>query len=479
MIDDIRLDGSEPLQQQLYQQLAERIIDRRYPAGSRLPSSRQLALDMRISRNTVNAVYDQLKAEGFLQSQAGRGVYVHQSIHSGELQHGKRPLLQPEASASLPPIPALKGNRYDAAGDVSLAFQPGLPDLDAFPIRSWNRILHHQESRKILRGYDSTQGYPPLRRAIAQYLCSARGVRCQEHQVIITNGAQQALSLIMDVLLEPGDRVFSENPGYRGARYALASRGNPVTPVPLKEQVLDVDALPALGPAKLLFCTPTHQYPMGGILDISQRMVLLRWAQGNQTWIIEDDYDSEFHFYNKPFVALQGMFENTPVLYVGSFSKTLLPALRVGYLVVPEPLVEHFVLAKQASGGESPLLMQATIAEFIETGHFTRHLRRMRQLYRDKWQHFQSRIAEELGGLVTPVAESAGMHVVLEGDFDDVELSSWLRTRGFGSTPLSSHFFGKGSRTGLIMGFASASEREIETCVNLLKQRLESGTTTG
>ncbi|GGC91001.1 MocR-like pyridoxine biosynthesis transcription factor PdxR [Halopseudomonas salina] len=474
MIDDIRLDGPEPLQQQLYQQLAERIIDRRYPAGSRLPSSRQLALDMGISRNTVNAVYDQLKAEGFVQSQPGKGLFVHQRIHSDTLQRIGRPVLQPDGVALLPPIPKLQASKYDRAGDVSLPFQPGLPDLDAFPIRSWNRILHHQESRKRLRGYDSSQGYLPLRHAIAEYLRSARGVRCQEHQVIITNGAQQALSLVMDVLLKPGDRVFSENPGYRGARYALASRGNPVTSVPLKRQVLDVDALPALGPARLLFCTPTHQYPMGGILDISQRMALLRWAQQNQTWLIEDDYDSEFHFYNKPFAAMQGMFDHAPVLYVGSFSKTLLPALRVGYLVVPEPLVDHFVQAKQVNGGESPLLIQATIAEFMETGQFTRHVRRMRQLYRDKWLHFQARVAAELDGLVTPVAESAGMHLVLEGDFDDQELSLWLRTRGFGSTPLSSHFFGEGNRTGLVMGFASASEHEIETCVALLRERLGS-----
>ncbi|MFN3581553.1 MAG: PLP-dependent aminotransferase family protein [Pseudomonas sp.] len=472
MIDDIQLDSARPLQHQLYQQIAQRVIQRRYLPGSRLPSSRQLAADLGISRNTVNAVYDQLKAEGFLQSLAGKGVFVHADINADLLQHDRRSNRAASPGEALPPIPVLPVSRINRAEDANLPFQPGLPDLDAFPIRSWNRILHHQESRRSLRGYDSTQGYHPLRRAIAEYLRSARGVRCQEHQVIITNGAQQALSLIGDVLLQPGDQIFSEDPGYRGARYALAARGNPITPVPLKQQVLDVDALAELGPARLLYCTPTHQYPMGGILDIAQRMALLRWAQGNQTWIIEDDYDSEFHFYNKPFAAIQGMFDNTPVLYVGSFSKTLLPALRVGYLVVPEPWVAHFVLAKQINGGESPLLAQATIAEFMETGQFTRHVRRMRQLYRDKWLRFERRVSEEIAGLVTPIAESAGMHLVLEGKFDDLALSRWLRTQGFGSTPLSSHFIGDAGKTGLVMGFASASEREIETCVSLLKQWL-------
>ncbi|WP_373187152.1 PLP-dependent aminotransferase family protein [Halopseudomonas sp.] len=480
MIDDVHLDGDGPLQHQLYQQLTQRIIHRRYLPGNRLPSSRQLAQDLGVSRNTVTAVYDQLKAEGFLQSRAGQGVFVHENISPSMLQPGKGSTLRPlSTSGLLPPIPQLTDRHINRAEDASLPFQPGLPDLEAFPIRSWNRILHHHESRRALRGYDSTQGYRPLRRAIAEYLRSSRGVRCQEQQVIITNGAQQALSLIVDVLLEPGDPVFCENPGYRGARYALASRDNPITPVPLREQVLDVDALNALGPAKLLFCTPTHQYPMGGILDISQRMALLHWAQRNQTWVIEDDYDSEFHFHKKPFAAIQGMYEDAPVLYVGSFSKTLMPALRVGYLVVPEPLVEHFVQSKRTHGGESPLLTQATIAEFIETGQFTRHLRRMRQLYRGKWLHFQARVAEELGGLVTPVAESAGMHLVLEGNFDDQELSRWLRTQGIGSTPLSAHFTGDAASTGLVMGFASASEREIEQCVSLLKQWLTSSMISG
>lgn len=472
MIDDIRLEGSPPLQQQLYEQLSQRILRQRYLPGSRLPSSRQMAGDLGVSRNTVNAVYDQLKAEGFVQSRAGKGVFVHEDIATAVTPSGPGLARPIRTTAALPPIPVPGRTNIRTAEDANLPFQPGLPDLDAFPIRSWNRILHHQESRRALRGYDSIQGYLPLRRAIADYLRTSRGVRCEEHQVIITNGAQQALSLIADVFLQGGDRVLCENPGYRGARYALGRYGNPLVPVPLKNQVLDVGALEALGPAKLLSCTPTHQYPMGGVLDLSQRMALVQWAQRNGCWIIEDDYDSEFHFYHKPFAAIQGMFDNAPVLYVGSFSKTLMPALRTGYLVVPEPVIEPILSAKRVSGGETPLLAQATIAEFIDSGQFGRHLRRMRQLYQHKWKQFQQKVTEELDGLVQPVAESAGMHLVLEGNFDDLALSRWLETRGFGSTPLSAHFIGMQVQTGLVMGFASASERQMDDCVAALNSRL-------
>ena len=468
MIDDIRLDNRQSLQLQLYQHLAERILAQRYLPGHMLPSSRQMAQDLGVSRNTVNAVYDQLKAEGFLQSRAGKGIFVHEDITAAVNPAGaglKRPV---STQLTLPPLPAAPRSVLKTARDASLPFQPGLPDVDAFPIKTWNRILHHQESRRSLRGYDAVQGYQPLRRAIADYLRTSRGVRCEAHQVVITNGAQQALSLLADVFLRPGDRVLCENPGYRGARNALGRLGNPLIPIPLRNQVLDVSALRGLGAARLLYCTPTHQYPMGGILDLSQRMALVQWAQENDCWLIEDDYDSEFHFYNKPFAAIQGMFENAPVLYVGSFSKTLLPALRVGYLVLPEAVVDSVLWAKQISGGETPLLTQATIAEFMDSGQFTRHLRRMRQLYRDKWQFFQHEVSERLEGLVHPVAESAGMHLVLEGQFDDVALSNWLQMKGIGSTPLSAHFIGAPLQSGLVMGFASANEREMKECVTWL-----------
>ncbi len=469
---DLTINHSQPLQSQLYQQLAQRIIDQRFQPGSRMPSSRQLAADLGISRNTVLAVYDQLKAEGFLQTEGSRGVFVHRDITSA---------VRPPPGTDIPrcqsPIPRPKINTLNIDPvrtsdlDNNLPFTPGLPDIRKFPIRGWNRVIHHQENRQPLMGYDGMQGYLPLRRAIAGYLRSSRGVHCDAEQVIITNGAQQALSLVADIFLQPDDSILIENPGYRGSRYALGRYGHELIPVPLKNQVLDVHSLPGSGQAKLLYCTPTHQYPLGGILDLSQRLSLLNWAIANNTWIIEDDYDSEFHFYNKPIAAMQGLMDNPPVLYLGSFSKTMMPSLRIGYLVVPEYLVESFVAMKRISSGESPLFIQAALAEFIDSGQFVRHLRRMRQLYWEKWEYFQSLVVTSLADVLIPVAESAGMHLVLEGQFNDLALCQWLRAQGFGSAPLSAHFIeghsgaGHRPRSGLVLGFASASETQMRECV--------------
>ncbi|OZG74716.1 GntR family transcriptional regulator [Hahella sp. CCB-MM4] len=474
---DLTIDSNQPLQVQLYQQLAQRIIDQRFQPGSQMPSSRQLAADLGISRNTVLAVYDQLKAEGFLQTQSGRGVFVHSDITSVLRSPLGSKTPRRSISALKPKINTLNIDPIRTSDlDNNLPFTPGLPDIREFPIRHWNRVIHHQENRRPLMGYDGMQGYLPLRQAIAGYLRSSRGVHCHADQVIITNGAQQALSLVADIFLQPGDSVLIENPGYRGSRYALGRYGHKLVPVPLKDQVLDVHSLPMAGQAKLLYCTPTHQYPLGGILDLSQRLTLLNWAIENNTWIIEDDYDSEFHFYNKPIAAMQGLLDNSPVLYLGSFSKTMMPSVRIGYLVVPEFLVDDFVAMKRITSGESPLFIQAALTEFIESGQFVRHLRRMRQLYREKWEYFQSLVMTSLADVLTPVAESAGMHLVLEGQFDDLALCHWLREKGFGSAPLSAHFIdghSEGShspRSGLVLGFASANQTQMRNCVELIRE---------
>ncbi len=468
--NDLHLLADQPLQAQLYRELANRITDQRWQPGLQLPSSRQLAADLNISRNTVNAVYDQLKAEGLLQSQIGKGFFVHPDLHHSLGALETRQLAVAPAATALP-VPRMSGIKLlrQAGTDNNQPFTPGLPDLQNFPQRAWNRVLHHHENRLPLKGYDSAQGYLPLRRAVAEYLRTSRGVRCHQDQVIITHGAQQGLALIGELFLNQGDIVLTEDPGYRGARYAMARRDIQLQPIALRSQVLDVAALPAQTEAKLLYCTPTHQYPMGGILDYGQRMQLLQWASHTGTWIVEDDYDSEFHFYNKPIAAMQGLVEKPPVLYLGSFSKTILPALRTGYLVVPENLVDDFVWAKRISSGESPLLHQAVAAEFIDTGQFSRHLRRMRQLYRQKYELLQQLLEQQLLDFVTPVAESAGMHLVLKGDFDDRALSQWLLQHGFGSTALSEHYLGGATKSGLILGFASASPAQTRQCVELLQ----------
>ena len=474
-LDDINIDSSQPLQTQLYKELSQRILKKRYLPGYQLPSTRQLAVDLQISRNTVTSVYDQLKVEGFLESVPGKGIFVHREMgNSGWLgltEEFLPDIALDSSMVSLMPEPQTKTElikRHSSNKDHNLPFSPGLPDIQNFPIKVWNRIQHQQEGRLPLLGYNDTQGFQPLREAIASYLKASRGVHCKPHQIIVTNGAQQALSLIADVFLSPGDKVAYENPGYRRARYALLQRGAQLVPVPLSNQVMDIQSLPGKAGVKLIYCTPTHQYPMGGILSISQRMALLNWARTNKTWIIEDDYDSEFHFYNKPIAAMQGMAQASPVLYVGSFSKTLFPALRLGYLVLPEHLVDAFLCVKQIQCGDTPLLSQAVTAEFMESGQFVRHVRHMRQIYKHKWNTFQKLVKQHLTKWVTPIAESAGMHLVLTGDFDDTLLCQYLATQGFGSAPVSDHCITEHKIKGLVLGFSSASESQMECCVEAI-----------
>lgn len=454
----------QPLQTQLYQALSQRILDGRLQPGDRLPSSRLLASDLGVARNTVLAVYDQLQAEGFIRHRPRSGTFVDPRLPVQAVATQLQPAATKTPTLPRPVLPWLKpGLRSTDDDEKNRPFTPGIPDIQAFPLTTWNRLVHQQESRSALLGYDSHQGYEPLRQAIADYLRQARGVRCHRDQIIVTQGAQQALALIAELFLRQGDEVLLEDPGYRGARFALARPGVTLTPVPLADTVLNLDQLPTHTDAKLLYCTPTHQYPLGGILDISQRLRLLDWAARTGVWIIEDDYDSEFHFSNKPIAALQGLVEDAPVLYVGSFSKTLFPALRLGYLVVPPELVGAVTQLKRVQSGESPLLMQAVTAAFIEQGHFARHLRRMRQHYHSKWLLLGEQVEQQLAGRFRAVAESAGMHLVLERSGDDRHWAAQLRQAGFGSLALSEYGLTPQPRTGLVIGFANATEAEIRS----------------
>ncbi|WP_066059366.1 PLP-dependent aminotransferase family protein [Halioglobus sp. HI00S01] len=458
-LSDLALTADQPLQRQLYQAFSLRIRDGLWSEGQRLPASRQIASDLGVSRNTVTGALSQLIAEGFLVARPGSGTFVA----AGFERH------QPEAVnwQQQPQLPGLShyGTALAAKAmpevHVQLPFTLGIPDLRAFPLSVWNRVQRQQQDRLHLLGYDGYQGYAPLREALADYLRVSRQVQCHADQIVITQGAQQAISLCAQVLLDPGDPVLVENPGYVGARRALQAHAAALTPVDVDHRGLQPAQLPAASAAKIMYITPTHHYPLGGIMSAPDRLELLDWAARTGTWLIEDDYDSEFHFHGHPIAALQGMAAQTPVLYLGSFSKTLFPALRLGYLVLPEPLVGSFLHAKRHMDGESPLLQQATVAQFVQEGHFQRHLRRMRVRYREKWEHLSALIASELDGLATPVAESAGMHLVLRipGVNDDALVRD-LTDAGFGGTALSSYYVGQDRPTGLALGFANTDERQ-------------------
>jgi len=471
----IQFTDQSPLQTQLQTHLRNWICEGRLQPGTKLPSSRRLSSELGVSRNTITIVIEQLRSEGFLDTFQGKGVYVAESLplNINGINHidWQYKVAKPELSNFAKELAAKPLSEHG----FTLPFTPGIPDLDAFPTKIWNTLQRRHHSRTCLMGYDGNQGYQPLREALAEYLRLSRGVRCGANQIIITHGAQQAISLCAQILINNEDDVLVENPGYMGAKKAFKARGAHMTPCDLGDNGLEINALVSMsnktGPYKLLYCTPTHQYPLGGILPASDRLKLLDWAAKNNTWIIEDDYDSEFHFHHNPVAALQGMAAHTPVIYMGSFSKTMFPALRLGYLVVPQELAELFIKAKSFMSGESPLLPQAVIADFILEGHFTRHLRRMRQLYQEKWQHLHTLLQDKLHNKVTPIAKSAGMHLAIKiPNCDDINLAKALKKEGFGSSPLSSYYLDTPTMTGLVLGFANTTTQQREKLVITLNR---------
>ncbi|MBV1879560.1 MAG: PLP-dependent aminotransferase family protein [Pseudomonadales bacterium] len=488
--NDFLLTTEESLQVQVHRYLVGKISNGQLPPGTRLPASRRLAMDFKLSRNTVSIAIEQLKAEGFLRAEPGNGVFVNKDLPKNLVALAKENWhWSLESNGRRLPKLSYFGQQLDAqpAGDnrLNLPFTPGLPDLKAFPDRIWQKNQRQHQDRKLLQGYDGSQGYLPLRIALAEYLNISRGVRCEPEQIIITQGAQQAISLCALVLLNEGDSVFVESPGYRNAAKAFLARKAKLLPAAVDTKGLVVDDLPDKTTAKIIYTTPTHQYPLGGILPAAERIKLLDWAASRNIWIIEDDYDSEFHFHGKTIPAMQGMADQTPVLYIGSFSKTLFPALRLGFMVVPQQLAATFVLAKEYTGGESSLLAQAVTADFIVEGHFGRHLRKMRHLYEQKWDHLRSLLTLHLSGLATPIASSAGMHLVLNIAIEDDQiLQQYFMAQGFGSTALSSYITAgnipdetgkrKNKMSGLVLGFANTSEDERLKGVLILKEFLQS-----
>lgn len=473
-LNDIALDREFNLQEQLYKQIVGKIVKGELRQGAKLPSSRLLSKELCISRNTVIKTFDQLCDEGFLVNKAGSGAFVN----TKSLDHVFNPSTQKQyLTFKLPTLSHFAQSIQNSIKDSSpnQPFSPGLTALDEFPFKIWQQLFKRHADRKQLYGYDAVNGYLPLREALSDYLAHSRGVQCDAEQIIITQGAQQAITLCAQVLLNSGEQVLMEEPGYRSATSAFQAFGAEVSSVSLKNNRIDVASLnnQSFTKAKVLYCTPTHQYPMGGILPASERMALLSWAAETKTWIIEDDYDSEFHFSQKPVASIQGLADAAPVLYLGSFSKTLFPGLRLGYLVVPKPVVSFFKSAKSATYGESNILTQAVLTDFIKEGHFTRHIRRMRQSYHQKWLHFRV-LLKSLSPRCELIAQSAGMHLVLKiNDIDDCLLSNYLQMFGFAPSPLSTYYKDGKKQTGLVLGFANTNFQQREELVEHIRQFVE------
>lgn len=463
LTDSLLLDGEGSLQQQLYRSLKQPMLSCQWPGSALLPSSRQLAADLQLSRNTVNQVLQQLVAEGYIEGLPGRGYRVCELPE----QYFQPVDTQLYADHSLPL------NHYNLPlkhGPVNGTLQPGVPALQLFPYAIWQRLQQRHGNRAALHGFADPLGYLPLRQALVPYLRQSRQVVCDEHNILITAGAQQALFVAAKLVSRAGDSVLMETPGYPRLKQALQLCQLHITHLDAAStEGLNINALPSPCQAKALFLTPGHQYPLGGIMPLSQRLALLDWAKQHAIWLVEDDYDSEFQYRHRPVASLQGLAGGEGVLFAGSFSKTLFPALRLGYLVAPRAVIAQAAAIVQALHGDVALLPQAVLADFISEGHFGRHLRKMRRYYQQNKQ-LAIRILQQGLPDCRLHATEAGLHLVLEfpQPIDEGQLLAGLSLDGIKAQPLSRYIFSAAPRYGLVIGIANSSQAELAAALQQL-----------
>lgn len=475
--------SSVPMYRQLYEHLRGAILNGRLRPGSQLPSTRSLAEELAVARNTVMGAYEQLLAEGYLEGETGSGTYVARTLPDEIL---RLPAVAPTRSVIRGSVELSQRGRIFSRDllrvryfEAAKAFRPGVPALDQLPFELWSRLLAKHSRRVPMEflAYGDPAGYRPLREAIAQYLAAARAVNCDPEQVVIVSGAQQALDLASRLLLDAGEEAWIEEPGYNGARAALLAAGLKPVGVPVDDAGLNVDAGERLSPrARLIYVTPSHQYPTGVTMTLARRLELLGWAKQRNSWILEDDYDSEYRYASRPIASLQGLDTNGCVIYCGTFSKVLFPSLRLGYVVVPQQIVEAFTRAKSVLDRHSPTIEQAVLAEFIADGHLARHIRRMRMLYLERQTALLASLRQELGNSLEVRSHDAGMHVVgwLPKGKSDAVLSRRARQLGVEAPALATYREKPGGRAGLVLGYAAYTERQIRQGVKKLAEAMES-----
>ncbi len=476
-----------PLYKQLYNLLRKAILEGKITPGKRLPGTRSLANELKVSRNTAAIAFDQLRIEGYISGRTGSGSYVNEIPDHTYTTKSKINIDSNIATGKLSNKISLKLNQKINAKSVEernvsdndiVPFQNGIPAINEFPIKTWLKIIN-QNSLNISNlhlGYGDAAGFRPLREAIASYLRTYRAVNCNADQIMIVNGSQQGLDLIGRVFLKKGSKVWLEDPGYLGVRASMISTEASIIPCPLDNEGLDLDYSVKHNPKPdLIYTTPSHQFPLGLTMSVSRRIQLLNYAKKNKCWIIEDDYDSEFRYVGNPLPSLQGMDQNKSVLYLGTFSKVLVPGLRLGYLVLPDKeMLKPFLTMKYIIDRQSPIIEQVALAKYIEEGHFTKHIRKMRMLYKSRQELLINEINANLKNLVAVNPAPSGMQIIgwLPKIFNDKKVSAEALKNKLVVQPLSDYSIMYFEKPGLVLGYTAFTEKEITEGVAKLKKTL-------
>jgi GntR family transcriptional regulator / MocR family aminotransferase len=479
----VRLDpqASEGLQQQIYNGVRKAILEGIVRPGARIPSSRALAADLGVSRTTTLLAFEQLMAEGYLATRHGSGTFVSHELPDG-LPAGRdsrptRTTKHPPLSRRIVALAEVPASARRVAGPPR-PFRLGVPALDLFPVQIWSRLASSRTRSvtSVQLDYGPSMGLLALREAIVDYVCASRGTKCTVDQIHVVAGSQSGLSLMCNLLLDPGDRAWMEDPGYPGARSALVAAGARISPIPVDADGLDVEAgARRAGGARLAYVTPSHQFPLGMPMSLPRRLALLRWASAAGAWVVEDDYDSEFRHGERPLPCLHGLDVDGRVVYVGSFSKTLFPSLRIGFLIAPSDLHDRLREARPAGDVVPPMIEQAVLADFMGKGHFERHLRRMRVAYQERREALVAQAERLCSGVLRIRAPRTGLHVV--GDLDGVRDSRVFEeaaARGVEVMPLSAFYSGGSKATnGLVLGFGGVRSDAVRGGMEALAAAIE------
>ncbi len=474
--------AAKPLHRQIYDAYRARIIGRDLQPGQQVPSSRALAAELGVSRIPVLDAYSQLLAEGYFESRRGAGTFVSSDLPEQLIaceSHIEQSFKDPGPRITSRGSSLLLSHERAPWVVGSGAFSVGQLAFDHFPFQIWSNLVSRR-ARKVRASslnYGDPMGSLEFRKTLATYLRTARAVQCEADQIILVSGSQQALDLSARVLLNPESTVWMEEPGYELARSALTLAGSKLIPVPVDGEGLDVSAGIRVCPnASAAYVTPSHQFPLGVVMSASRRLQLLDWAHNSGSWIMEDDYDSEYRYESMPIASLQGMDHGSRVIYIGTFSKILFPSLRMGYVVVPPDLVSRFVAVRRIMDICPSHFYQAILGDFMDQGHFARHIRKTRLLYAERRDALADSLRKEFGDRLEIVGAEAGMHltVTLPRGTRDYDIAVQAAARRLWLWPLSTSFMGKTRRQGFILGFGGTKAAEMPDKVRQLKEVLAS-----